>query len=202
VIELADLRPLFVIIHLLGIILGAGSGFVVDALFLTAVRDRKLTRERVRTIGLGSRMVWLGVALIVASGALMVYLNPDRTLGNPKFLAKMTAVAVLIANGTFFHFVHYPRMVRKHSRLFSSAREFLENTRWLFISGALSAPSWLTALVLGSLRRLEYSYWFYIGIYGGILAGAVISSLLLRRLAASRLSPGNRPNGSASPDPA
>ena len=190
-IDLASLRPLFTILHLFGFGLGAGAGFVVDALFFSSLYQRKITFERVKTIGFGSKMVWVGIAVILASGLLLFAIDPTRLLASPKFLAKVTVVAVLIINGAIFHFFHYPRLLKNADRFFLSSQEFLSASLGLFISGALSAPSWLTALTLGVLRRLTYSYWFYIGIYAAVILGGVVFALTLRQFLASQLPSSN-----------
>ncbi|MEX1061908.1 MAG: hypothetical protein WEC39_02270 [Patescibacteria group bacterium] len=190
-IDLEALHPLLVIIHLLGVAVGAGAGFMVDVLFFSSLRTRQITAEKVKTIALGSRLVWLGIFLILVSGLLLVLSGPG-ILRSPKFLAKMTIVGILIANGTVFHFVHYPALLKNYKNFFSSSQEFLNASRGLFISGAISAPSWIAALTLGVLSRLPYSYWFYMGIYAAVIAGGILSSLILRGYLASKL-PSSQP---------
>ncbi len=185
-IDLEALHPLFVIFHILGVAFGAGAGFVADVLFFSSLKKREFTEEKVKTIGLVSKMVWLGIAIILVSGILLVLSEPG-ILQSAKFWAKMTVVGILILNGAIFHFRHYPSLLKNYGKFFSSAEEFLKVSGGLFVSGALSAPSWITALTLGVLRRLPYSYWFYIGIYGAVILGGVVFSLTLRRYLSSQL---------------
>jgi hypothetical protein len=78
--DFLDTRSLLVIGHVFGVALGAGDAFMSDAMFLKSARDRRFSKTEVGFLKLGNVMVWTGVALLVATGAGLLSLNPERLL--------------------------------------------------------------------------------------------------------------------------
>lgn len=156
--DVIGLKTLYTILHLLGIALGVGGAFTSDALFFTMWKDRVASADEVRMMKAGSRIVWLGITLLFVSGLLLFSLNPAHYLSSGKFLAKMSIVLVITANGVFIHLRHLSLFERLMGVRLTDSMEFIRHSRGLFVSGALSATSWLFALVLGSWRTIHYSY--------------------------------------------
>jgi hypothetical protein len=169
------------IFHLLGAVIGMGGAFASDLIFFSSIRDEKVSRTEMRFLRLGGKMVWLGLAIIVASGIALVAENPERYLASPKFLAKMTIVAVLIVNGVLFHLVHIPRLERHAGTHFPSSDEFVRNVPILLASGAISTVSWLGAFVLGAAGGLDYPYIVFVGAYLSVLAIAIGAVLFFKK---------------------
>lgn len=169
----------FTILHLFGVVLGAGGAFASDWIFLTSVRDGRISRTEARFIKLSSRMVWIGLAIIVLSGLGLFWSNPAGYLAAPKFLAKMTIVGIIILNGLIFHFSHLPRIHRHTNEHFPSSDEFMRRRSLLVASGAVSLTSWASALILGAWRGLPYSYHNIMLSYLLIVAIAVCVALLM-----------------------
>jgi hypothetical protein len=178
--ENISIRDIFVIGHLLGVIIGFGAAITSDFIFLSSIRDKKVSETEARFIQLASRIVWIGLFLIVVFGLALFALNPAGYLANPKFLAKMTIVGVLMLNGLIFHFSHIPRLVRHIGEHFPSSDEFIRKRPLLLISGAVSSSSWLSAFILASLH-LTFSYTQIMGMYLIILFGAVSTAIILRK---------------------
>lgn len=175
-----DVKTLLTLAHLLGVAVGAGGAFTSDALFLSSVRDGRLSATELRFLKVGSRMVWTGLAILAASGAGLFLTDPPSYLASSKFLAKMTVVAVITANGLVFHAVHIPRLL-VHSGGGPSLRGMLARHKALLLaSGAVSGVSWLTALALGASRTVPLPYAAIVGIYLLLLACAVAAAVLLR----------------------
>lgn len=165
-----DQRTFFLILHLAGMATGMGAAVVSDLTFFVSIRAGKVSATGMKFLALGSRTVWLGLLVMIISGGLLVSLAPDYYLHSAKFLAKMTIVAVIAVNGLAFHFIHLPRMRRQEPLGLS-----------LLASGAISSVSWLSALFLGAVPGLSYSYWEITVCYVVIVSAAIGSAALLRR---------------------
>jgi len=166
--------------HILGVAVGFGGVVMSDYIFLSSMRVGKITKERFEFLKESSRMVWIGVLLMVISGALLFFEFPDRYLASGKFLAKMTLVAILIINGAFFHWYHLPRLKRYLDASLPTLPEFKRHVSTLLIGGAISSVSWLGALLLGVIGRSPYTYWQVVLVYLAILAVGIVGALLLK----------------------
>lgn len=134
-----------------------------------------------RFLRLGGKLVWIGLLVIIASGAFLVAENPGRYLASPKFLAKMTVVAVLVVNGALFHLVHIPRLHRHAGTHFPSSDEFIRRAPLLLASGVTSLVSWFSAFLLGALHRLPYSYPAIMAVYAAVLALGIFTVVVFRK---------------------
>ncbi|MEK7615741.1 MAG: hypothetical protein AAB420_00865 [Patescibacteria group bacterium] len=161
------MNTLYLILHIIGIALGAGGAFMSDALFFHFLKKRDFSDSNVAILKLGSRMVWIGLAVLLISGVFLFAGNPDRYLHSSKFLIKMTIVLVIAINGVVFHKVHMRRMS--------------EFTPGLFVSGAISMPSWILAIVLGAMHGIALSYPTLLAGYIVILSGSIFVSLMMRK---------------------
>ena len=177
---------LLILFHILGVAVGFGGVVMSDYIFLSSMRVGEIAKERFVFLKESSRMVWIGVLLMVISGALLFFEFPDRYLASGKFLAKMTLVAILIINGAFFHWFHLPRLRRYLDADLSTLPEFKKHFPTLLVSGAVSSVSWLGALLLGVLGRSPYTYWQIIGTYLPILVIGVLGALVLRNKLVAR----------------
>lgn len=176
-----DSHIVFVIVHLLGLAVGAGGAFASDAMFFLSAKDKKITATELKFLHLGGAMVWLGLGILAASGTMLFLEDPAGYLASGKFLAKMTIVAVIAANGILFHKLHLPMLRRLEADSFSASKEFRQKSSLLLASGALSAVSWISALTLGALRGIPYSYWVLMAVYLLFVFGAILFALSLKR---------------------
>ena len=163
--------------------LGAGGALASDSMFLKSLKDLKVSKTEMSFLQMGSAMVWIGLIILVISGYLLFSLEPDRYLNSDKFLAKMTIVAVILLNGLFLHISLIPRLRRHIGGHLPSSDEFMRKRPYLFTSGAISLVSWLSALTLGALHKVPWSYGEITGAYLLILLVAgLVANLLGRRL--------------------
>jgi hypothetical protein len=112
----------------------------------------------IRFMRLGSIMVWLGLGILVISWALLFLMDIDKYMHSTKFLAKMTIVGIIIANGIFFHSVHLPRLHRHINHDLPSSDEFSRTIHLLIASGTVSFLSWTITVILGMLKTVPYTY--------------------------------------------
>lgn len=82
--------------HVGGILVGGGSAVAIDRLTLMAPPDDP---HQLRVVGGVHRLVVTAIALIAASGLLMLAANLETYLMSKVFWAKMFFVVMLLANG-------------------------------------------------------------------------------------------------------
>lgn len=156
--ELIDFKSLFIILHIIGAVLGAGGAYISDAIFISATKDRIINKTEFRFMKMGSIFVWTGLFMLIVSGLLLFLTNPVFYLNSSKFLIKMFIVLVIFINGLFFHLIHFPRIYRHISHHYPSSDEFMRKKKLLLISGVISFTSWTLALILGSLSSIPFSF--------------------------------------------
>jgi len=180
--DFLDIKTIFVIFHLFGVILGAGAAFMTDSMFMYSTKDKKLSRQEVNFISLGSKMVWIGIFVIIISGTALFFLDPERLIASTKFQAKLTIVSILLINGIIFHKYHLPFLRRLLSVDLLNSKEFLGRSNFLFISGAISVVSWLVVLALGAISSIPYPYWMIMMVYFIVLAVAITFSFVVKKV--------------------
>ena len=177
--EFIDTKTLLVVLHLIGVAIGAGGAYMSDAMFTMSVRDEKISRTEFRFLKLGSEMVWIGLVLLIFSGLGLFMQDPGFYLNSTKFLAKMSIVFLLTLNGVIFHIFHIPRIHRHRDEHFPSSDEFERKKGLMLTSGAISITSWTFALILGALSTVPYPYISIMLFYAGVLviAGILVNSM-------------------------
>jgi hypothetical protein len=175
-----DAKTLFIILHIFGAILGAGSAFLTDAMYFTVVKDKIITDSELRFIKLGSTMVWGGIFLIIISGLLLFSLDPEVYLNSNKFLAKMTIVGILVINGLVFHFEHLRTCAEHIGEHLPSSKVWRSKSIILYASGAISVVSWISTIILGVFRGVPYNYSTIMLVYLLVLAVALLVAMVAR----------------------
>ena len=154
-----------------------------DSMFLKSLKDLKISKTEMGFLQMGSVMVWLGLIILIVSGSLLFSLDSDRYLNSDKFLAKMTIVGIILLNGLFLHVSLIPRLRRHIGGYLPSSDEFMRKRPLLFTSGAISVVSWLSALTLGALHKVPWSYAEIMGVYLlMLLVAGFIANTIGRRL--------------------
>lgn len=171
---------IYVILHIFGAILGAGSAYVSDSMFFLSVKDSKFTKKEIEFLHLGSKLVWLGIGILVISGALLFSQDVEGYMASSKFLAKMTIVGIIVLNGLAFHFKHMPVIERHVGKRLVESKEFRKKASGIVASGALSMISWTATVVLGVLPFVPWSYWMIMGLYAGIVLFGIGTGVALK----------------------
>lgn len=181
-LEFLDLKTALLIAHVFGAILGAGGAFASDSIFLSTMRDGRISKDEMRFIKLGGRLVWTGLGLLILSGAFLFALDPQGYLASGKFLAKMSVILIILANGVVFHLFHIPRMERNLDRKLASSPDFVRKSYFLVASGAISMASWVTTVVLGMLKSIPHDYEIIMAIYAALALAGICGALLMRKV--------------------
>ncbi|MEX0910080.1 MAG: hypothetical protein WDZ75_02165, partial [Candidatus Paceibacterota bacterium] len=161
--------------------IGAGGAYMSDVLFVSSLKDNILSRAVFGMLSIASKVVWVGLALLVLSGTLLFFLSPEAYASSTKFLAKMTIVGIIILNGIVFHFKHLPLVKSTENRPLFSNKEFKKGAPLLVASGAISMVSWTFAIIFGVLRSIPYSYLTIMSVYLLIVLFAVGTALFLEK---------------------
>ena len=169
------------VLHLVGVAIGLGGAFFSDMLFFRSVKNGVLSLPEVRLLHTGGTFVTFGLLILIFSGVALFFQDPARYMDSSKFLAKMVVVAVISFNGAVFHAVHLQTLRRLVGVKLRDSRIFAKASTGLFISGAISVASWLSALALGALRSLPYSLAEILYAYAVILFVASVGALVMRR---------------------
>ena len=83
-----DQKTIFTIIHILGVALGAGGAYVSDMIFMSSIKDQRISKTEMRFLTLGSFFVWTGLITLIISGTGMFLTDTEGYLSSSKFLAK------------------------------------------------------------------------------------------------------------------
>lgn len=173
-----DIKTIFIIAHVFGVVIGGGAAMVGDGVFLASARDGKLSATELTFIRLTGMMVWIGLLIITVTGLGIFALDVEKYSASAKFLAKMSIVGILIANGLMFHLSHIPRMLRHSGEFFTSSDEFMRKRSIMLASGAVSGASWISAFILGSLHKVPYTYSEIMLSYLAIVVVALVVSFV------------------------
>jgi hypothetical protein len=180
-LDFLELKTVYTLAHIFGAILGAGGAFASDLMFFSTIKDGRITNVELRFMRLGSRLVWVGLAVLIVSGILLVLTDPVKYLSSDKFLAKVTIVGFIIVNGIIFHLIHIPH-IRNHLGVkFRESRTFIKRAPFVLASGALSFVSWVLAVTLGVIKNIPYSYTQIISAYLVIVLLAMGGSVAVKR---------------------
>ena len=176
-----ELRIILRTIHLLGFAIGFDGATVSDVMFFRAIKDKIVDANEYATLQVLSKVIWVGIFLLLASGFGIFYLIYQDNNGTLPLLAsarwqmKLTLVGIVVANGLVFWRVVF-------SRIKTIGTETISNTTiWLLaITGTISMTSWYSILIVTAIPRganIELIY--LIGVYLLLIAGGIFTSRLI-----------------------
>jgi hypothetical protein len=179
--EWIDLKTIYTIGHVLGAVIGVGGAYMSDIMFFSSVKNRIINRSEMRFLKIGSNFVWLGLFILILSGILLFFTNPERYIDSSKFLIKMFIVLIIFLNGLVFHFMHLPLLKRHVGMKYDLSKEFIKKKNLLIVSGVVSVSSWTFALILGSMRSIPIDFTSALVIYLLFEVVAVSGSLIFAK---------------------
>ena len=179
-IDFIAFKPLFIILHLFGVALGAGGAFMSDGMFFISIKDRMLSTKELEFMKLGSIITWVGLVLLCLSGAGLFLGNPSLYLESAKFLTKMFIVLVVTLNGIYFHLSHIPFLNARANKRFIDLPLLKSKRNHLLLSGVISVISWSLAIILGALRSIPLDFITAISLYVGLVIGGGLFAYVFR----------------------
>jgi len=175
-----DVKTIFTIAHLVGVVFGAGGAAASDLMFFSCIKDHRISKTEARFLRLGSMMTWGGLALLILSGIGLFFTDPAYYMASAKFISKMIIVGIITVNGAVFHFDHIPWLHKHIDIPLRTAEQFTRRAPRLIVSGTVSVTGWMAALVLGSLRSIPFTISQVMIAYGIILLIAVVIGLSMQ----------------------
>jgi len=155
-----DWFPILIVAHLVGTVLGVGGATFAEINILRALSDGKVSPDESNLMHGVYSTIRLGffITLISGFGFLVFYrLNGmEELLFAPKLWAKMTIIGFLGLNAMLLQLRVIP----------------------LLWGSAISITSWYAALIIGSLKNIEYSYLTIMAIYA--VAVTIAFAILMR----------------------
>ncbi len=182
-----ELHTLILLGHIIGVGFGLGGATVSDVFFMRMLNNKKITKEDYQNLKVLSRIVWTGILVLILSGVgflVRTYAETGEAPGlleSPRFQAKLTLVGIVTLNGLVFHFYVF----RQLKNMIGKSRA-LEKKIWLFaITGAISATSWYSIVVIALLREVSLPYWgwmagYFLALIGGITTARLVIARLLK----------------------
>ena len=126
-------------LHLAGILVGGGTALVADRRTLGAARADEAERARHGVdLAAAHRVVVPALAVVAATGLLMVASDTDTFFNSRLYWSKMGLVGLLLLNGFG---------LRAAGRAIAGERP--KGWRWLGLTSAASLVLWLTILFFG-----------------------------------------------------
>ncbi|MFB6225988.1 MAG: vitamin K epoxide reductase family protein [Candidatus Paceibacteria bacterium] len=181
---LSEHNRVLLIFHIIGLALGVGGATITDVFFFRFLKDYKISHKEADVLDTVSEVVWAGLAILILSGLGLYLPSADQLTQNPRFLTKMTVVAIITLNGAVLNLKIRPHLMQiefgKHEH---QEGEMVFHRRLSFALGAVSFVSWYSALFFGLARGLPDSFWVQFGGYLVVIAVAVgVSQIIERRL--------------------
>ncbi len=182
-----DYQEIAVAFHLIGFALGLGGATISDITFFKILRKGQLTREDYGFLRTLSKVIWLGLYLLIISGLMifaLIYSEQGSLpmLAAPRWQTKLALVAVVFINGQFFMRSIFPALKNLiGTQLTKVSIEPIINK--LAISGTISILSWYSIFVVTLLPRsfrphLLYFFGTYLIL---LLVGVIISKTMIRK---------------------
>lgn len=177
-----DWYTLLIMVHIIGVALGAGGATISDILFFKSIKDGKIDKKEFALLKAVSSVVWTGFVILAFSGFgfLILYrLTPEYAglMYDPKLWAKLFIVLIILLNGLVMHWKVFPLLESSLGKPLAASR-FIKKSSIAFTTGAISIISWYSALILGAWRTLDASYITIFGAYLLIIfAGIVFANI-------------------------
>lgn len=180
--QLEDFWPFAIVGHLIGVAVGVGSATVSDVLFFRFLKDYRISRQEERVLNVLHPLFWGALVLLVLTGAVLYLHDAAYYAVNPRFQLKVIVVTVIMVNGLLLNVVVSPRLRRISfggSHTGHHPGELHHLRHMAFALGAISITSWYSALVLGALGMLRFTFAQGIAAYLALLTIAITVSQVI-----------------------
>ena len=152
--EALSLYVVFSALHIIGLIFGLGGVTATDIISAYGMHFKPdMLPKVVGVFKLISFMVWVGLALLVASGIGLWITSSDIYGGNLSggpFYLKLALTGIATLNGLFLNIVVTPAFEKAVALGdFTKTKEYRKAMIVGFISGGISFVSWWGAFILG-----------------------------------------------------
>ncbi len=187
----AEYKQVSIGVHVLAVVVGMGSSLVSDALFNRFIADFRIDKIEHGVFSTLSRVIWWSLFFMLISGVAIFLSDVAGYSNSDKFLAKMTIVLFIIANGFFFRIHIDPSLKKINFSDTNNRHKYVKIRKLSFAFGAVSVVSWLCACVLALYKGSQFSYGtimlaYLVSVAVGILASQILEKIIVRRAVESR----------------
>jgi hypothetical protein len=148
---LEDTKILWLVLHLLATAIGLGGATVSDILFFKFLKDYKISKKEVEVLHTLKDLILGVMAVIVLTGAALFIPRMNELASSAPFILKVTATAVLVANGIALHAFIAPHLI--HLNFVNNRRMGREWHRLAFALGSISVCSWYSVFLIAMLKQ-------------------------------------------------
>lgn len=171
-------KPVLVVLHAIAAAVGLGTVVVTDTLFFRYLKDFKISKKEEETMSAISSVVWVAIAVLFITGLALYLTAPLDYLAKSKFVVKVIVFMVIVINGLVLNLWISPVLKKiafgpvEHQPAF----KLRMMRRIAFASGVVSAISWLTVFLLGSVRSIPLSVEDGLIGYAAVLLVGIVGS--------------------------
>lgn len=182
-----DYEKIALTAHLLGFALGLGGATISDIMFLRSINEKEMSQEKFNTLKTLSAVIWIGLIILIISGATMFTLTYlDRgsipMLASSRWQAKLIMVGIVLINGFVFMGKVFPILKSLIGKTLTL--EALGKNIWaLAITGTISIVSWYYIFIISILpRTVRPDLYIFLVIYVVlIILGSLFAQQILKR---------------------
>ncbi len=163
-----DLHLVYLVIFSLGLSVAAGAAILSNLLFITSIRDGKISEDEHRILCRSRNVVWVGIILYAFSGVGLFTISAEAMLGLGIFYADMTIATFMLINAFVFQYVHLPRLDKLVGKKISKTTSQAMSPNllsFLVISEAVSVASWIFIILHHAMFRLPANYLLVMSAY-------------------------------------
>lgn len=150
--------------HIIGTVLGVGGATFAEIFYCKAMKDGHVDPLEGDFLKATYRLLRIGMVLLILSGfgffALYRINGYGELLYDPRFLAKVTLIAIIFFNALLLQTKKIP----------------------FWLGSSLSFTSWYAALVLGAWRSIDASYLSIMASYAGAVIAVALILHVIRKL--------------------
>ncbi len=176
-----DYEKIMVGFHLIGFALGLGGATISDITFFKILKSRQLTEEKFKTLHLLSRIIWIGLSILIASGLIifgLIYaeMHSFPLIYSSRWQTKLTLVLIILINGFVFRSAIFPALQNLTGQ-FLNKNNVEPIINRLAISGTVSIVSWYFIMVISLFSRgFHPPVYYFAGVYIILLIGGYLIS--------------------------
>lgn len=179
------LKTVFLILHVLGLVIGMGTAVFLDVLLVRHLYRAPITEQTILNARLGGTLVTIGLVLLWISGLgflILMWSQGSPNLMSPKVWSKVTIVCLLSLNGMLIHDLLFSK-IEEGIGAPLLAKADLKAAMPFFLLGTISVTGWFFSFFLGMVRELNFAYagYVFLLVYAVMVGAALMIACLMHR---------------------
>ncbi|MCF7815620.1 MAG: hypothetical protein K9M10_01695 [Candidatus Pacebacteria bacterium] len=168
VLSVFNLHLVYLVVFSLGLSIAAGAAILSNILFMTSIRDRKVSADEFHILVQSRKVVWFGIILYAFAGVGLFTLSAEAMLGLGIFYADMTIATLMIINAFVFQYYHLPKISEQMDKESFGAGDEASSSNLnahLIVSETISVVSWVFIILHHAMYRIAVDYTDVISLY-------------------------------------